>query len=109
MMHQLLSTSRPLTTGSSSSSDPWTHDTDFEAKKEATLAAVLAAKRNIRQEIAQLQDKLRSSKDAAAKLKTQLARGAAAASAAAARGAGGCGGGGGAGGGDESVTMEDLG
>ena len=75
MMHQLLSTSRPLSTSPDS---PWVHDTDFEDKKEKTLAAVLAAKKKIRQEIGQLQDKLRTSKDAAAKLKADLARGAAA-------------------------------
>ena len=75
MMHQLLSTSRPLSTDDDA---PWVHDTDFEEKKEKTLAAVLAAKKKIRQEIGELQEKLRTSKDAAAKLKAELARGAAA-------------------------------
>ena len=75
MMHQLLSTSRPLSTDDDA---PWVHDTDFEEKKEKTLAAVLAAKKKIRQEIGELQEKLRTSKDAAAKLKADLARGAAA-------------------------------
>ena len=72
MMHQLLTNSRPI---SSSPDEPWLHDTDFEEKKEKTLALVLAAKRKIREEIGELQDKLRTSKDAAARLKTDLAKG----------------------------------
>jgi len=70
MMHQLLSSPRPITTPDC---PEWTHDTDFEEKKATTLTAVLDAKKKIRQEIVELQDKLRSSKEAAAKLKAEMA------------------------------------
>jgi len=72
MMHQLLTNSRSIT---SSPDEPWLHDTDFEEKKEKTLALVLAAKKKIREEIGELQDKLRTSKDTAARLKAELAKG----------------------------------
>jgi YEATS domain-containing protein 4 len=52
-LQQLLSTTQPMT------SEVWSHDTDFEDTKQKTLAAVLAAKGKIRQEISELNEKLK--------------------------------------------------
>ncbi|XP_014664903.1 PREDICTED: YEATS domain-containing protein 4-like isoform X3 [Priapulus caudatus] len=68
MMQQLLSSSRQLTLGA------WKHETDFVDKEEKTLSAILAAKSKIRQEIAELNDKLKVSKEALKVLKDEISK-----------------------------------
>ncbi|KAL3861614.1 hypothetical protein ACJMK2_007639 [Sinanodonta woodiana] len=68
MMHQLLTNPRPIAVG------PYKHETDFEERKEKTLNSILAAKKKIRYEITELNDRLKQKKETIQKLKKQISQ-----------------------------------
>lgn len=68
MMQQLLTNTRPLTLGT------YKHETDFEEKKEKSSATILSAKNKIRYEIAELNERLKQSKESIQKFQEELLR-----------------------------------
>ncbi|XP_061712709.1 YEATS domain-containing protein 4 [Cydia pomonella] len=68
LMQHLLTTVKPVTNG------PWTHDTNFEEKKEKTLEKIIAAQAKVRSEIAELKEKLQLAKETGAKFKEEIAK-----------------------------------
>ncbi|XP_063531811.1 YEATS domain-containing protein 4 [Cydia strobilella] len=68
LMQHLLTTVKPVTNG------PWTHDTNFEEKKEKTLEKIIAAQTKVRSEIAELKEKLQLAKETGAKFKDEIAK-----------------------------------
>ncbi|XP_066599882.1 YEATS domain-containing protein 4 [Prorops nasuta] len=67
-MQHLLSNPRPITNG------PWTHETDFQAKKENTLKAIMEARNKIRLEVIELKEKLTLAKETIAKFKEEITK-----------------------------------
>ncbi|UYV79552.1 K02A2.6-like [Cordylochernes scorpioides] len=67
-MHQALTNTPPLIMG------PYQHETNFEEKKERTLAAILSAKSKIQKEIADLKEKLTVSKESIAKFREAITK-----------------------------------
>ncbi|XP_063359984.1 YEATS domain-containing protein 4 [Cydia amplana] len=68
LMQHLLTTVKPVTNGT------WTHDTNFEEKKEKTLEKIIAAQAKVRSEIAELKEKLQLAKETGAKFKEEIAK-----------------------------------
>jgi len=68
LMQHLLTSAKPLTHGS------WTHDTDFEDKKEKTLEKIINAKTKVRTDIAELKDKLKLAKETIIKFKDEISK-----------------------------------
>lgn len=68
LMQHLLSNVKPITNG------PWSHDTDFEDKKERTLEKIVAAQAKVRNEIADLKEKLHLAKETIMKFKDEIAK-----------------------------------
>ncbi|XP_063620623.1 YEATS domain-containing protein 4 [Cydia splendana] len=68
LMQHLLTTVKPVTNGT------WTHDTNFEEKKEKTLEKIIAAQAKVRSEIAELKEKLQLAKETGAKFKDEIAK-----------------------------------
>lgn len=68
MMQQLLTNTRPISLGT------YKHDTDFEEKKGKTLNNIISAKKKIRYEIQELNDRLKQKKEGIQKLKTQISK-----------------------------------
>lgn len=68
MLYQLLTNTRQLTLG------PYKHETDFEEKKTKTVNAILSAKSKIQQEIANLKEKLKVSKETIAKYQEEISK-----------------------------------
>ncbi|RWS10532.1 YEATS domain-containing protein 4-like protein [Dinothrombium tinctorium] len=66
ILQQLLTNTRQLTLG------PYRHETDFEDKKEQTLSSIISAKNKVKQEIADMRDKLNQAQEAIAKYKSEL-------------------------------------
>ncbi|RZF49143.1 hypothetical protein LSTR_LSTR008429 [Laodelphax striatellus] len=67
-MLSALSPQPPLTT------TPYIHHTNFEDKKEKTLASILVAKNKIRREINEYKDKLKLAKETISKFKSEIAK-----------------------------------
>ncbi|XP_022820258.1 YEATS domain-containing protein 4 [Spodoptera litura] len=68
LMQHLLNSVKPITNG------PWTHDTDFEEKKEKTLQKIIAAQTKVRSEISELKEKLHLAKETINKFKDEIAK-----------------------------------
>ncbi|XP_067648472.1 YEATS domain-containing protein 4 [Eurosta solidaginis] len=68
LMQHFLMNVQPLTSGS------YTHDTDFEEKKEKTLENILVVKGKVKSEINTLKDKLKVARETIAKFKVELAK-----------------------------------
>ncbi|XP_070560968.1 YEATS domain-containing protein 4-like [Ptychodera flava] len=68
MMQQLLTNTRQLTLG------PHKHETDFEEQERKTLVSIQSAKKKIRFEIAELNERLKQSKEAIQKFKEEIKR-----------------------------------
>ncbi|XP_052757494.1 YEATS domain-containing protein 4 [Galleria mellonella] len=68
LMQHLLNSVKPITNG------PWTHDTDFEEKKEKTLEKILSAQTKVRSEITVLKEKLHLAKETITKFKEEIAK-----------------------------------
>lgn len=68
LMQHFLINVQPLTSGS------YTHDTDFETKKEKTLENTIEVKGKVKSEINSLKDKLKLARETIAKFKTELAK-----------------------------------
>ncbi|KAJ8722415.1 hypothetical protein PYW07_003595 [Mythimna separata] len=68
LMQHLLNSVKPVTNG------PWTHDTDFEDKKDKTLQKIVAAQTKVRTEISDLKDKLHLAKETISKFKDEIAK-----------------------------------
>ncbi|GAB1600291.1 YEATS domain-containing protein 4-like [Argonauta hians] len=68
MMHQLLTNVRPIMLGQ------YRHENDFEEKREKTVNNILNAKNKIRYEIAELNERLKQSKEAILKYKTEIVK-----------------------------------
>ncbi|KAJ0180765.1 hypothetical protein K1T71_004169 [Dendrolimus kikuchii] len=68
LMQHLLSSVKPITNG------PWTHDTDFEDKKEKSLERIVSAQTKVRNEIAELKEKLHLAKETISKFKDEIAK-----------------------------------
>ncbi|KAM7358542.1 YEATS domain-containing protein 4 Gas41 [Cochliomyia hominivorax] len=68
LMQHFLMNVLPLTNGS------YTHDTDFEAKKQKTLENILDVKHKVKGEINTLKDKLKLARETIAKFKAELAK-----------------------------------
>ncbi|CAH1773060.1 unnamed protein product [Owenia fusiformis] len=66
MMHQALTTTRPLTLGT------YRHETDVDEKKTKTLEAITSAKSKIRNEISELNERLKQNKEGIAKFRTEI-------------------------------------
>uniref|UniRef100_A0A1B6G4R2 YEATS domain-containing protein 4 n=1 Tax=Cuerna arida TaxID=1464854 RepID=A0A1B6G4R2_9HEMI len=66
-MQHLLTTTRQITMG------PWKHDTDFEEKKDMTLANIIAAENKIRPEITELKERLKLAEETISKFKAEIA------------------------------------
>ncbi|XP_051172263.1 YEATS domain-containing protein 4 [Leptopilina boulardi] len=68
LMQQLLSSTKPLTLGA------WRHETDFEAKKEYTLKAIMEARNKVRGEVGELKEKLTLARETIAKFKEEISK-----------------------------------
>ncbi|XP_011201652.1 PREDICTED: YEATS domain-containing protein 4 [Bactrocera latifrons] len=68
LMQHFLMNVQPLTSGS------YTHDTDFETKKEKTLENIIDVKGKVKSEINSLKDKLKLARETIAKFKAELAK-----------------------------------
>ncbi|XP_032513594.2 YEATS domain-containing protein 4 [Danaus plexippus] len=68
LMQHLLNNIKPITNGQ------WTHDTDFEEKKEKTLEKIISAQGKVRGEISELKDKLQLAKETISKFKEEIAK-----------------------------------
>ncbi|XP_076168295.1 YEATS domain-containing protein 4 Gas41 isoform X1 [Ptiloglossa arizonensis] len=68
LMQHLLNSGRPITLG------VWRHNTDFEAKKESTMKAIMEARNKIRLEVIDLKEKLTLAKETIAKFKDEIAK-----------------------------------
>ncbi|XP_003691941.1 YEATS domain-containing protein 4 isoform X1 [Apis florea] len=68
LMQHLLNSNRPITLGA------WRHNTDFEAKKESTMKAIIEARNKIRLEVIDLKEKLTLAKETIAKFKEEIAK-----------------------------------
>ncbi|KAI8120937.1 YEATS domain-containing protein 4 [Lucilia cuprina] len=68
LMQHFLMNVQPLTNGA------YTHDTDFEAKKQKTLENILDVKHKVKGEINTLKDKLKLARETIAKFKAELAK-----------------------------------
>ncbi|KAK0179195.1 hypothetical protein PV327_008009 [Microctonus hyperodae] len=68
LMQHLLSSTRPITLGT------WRHESDFEAKKESTLKAIIESRNKIRHEVIDLKEKLTLAKETIAKFKDEIAK-----------------------------------
>ncbi|XP_053625631.1 YEATS domain-containing protein 4 [Plodia interpunctella] len=68
LMQHLLNNVKPITNGQ------WTHDTDFEDKKEKTLEKIIAAQTKVRSEITELKEKLHLAKETITKFKEEIAK-----------------------------------
>ncbi|XP_059045248.1 YEATS domain-containing protein 4 [Achroia grisella] len=68
LMQHLLNSIKPISNGQ------WTHETDFEEKKEKTLEKILAAQTKVRSEITELKEKLHLAKETIAKFKEEIAK-----------------------------------
>ncbi|CAH0406284.1 unnamed protein product [Chilo suppressalis] len=68
LMQHLLNSVKPITNG------PWTHDTNFEEKKEKTLEKIIAAQSKVRNEISELKEKLHLAKETISKFKDEIAK-----------------------------------
>ncbi|XP_073838758.1 YEATS domain-containing protein 4 Gas41 [Musca autumnalis] len=68
LMQHFLMNVQPLTNG------PYTHDTDFEIKKQKTLENIIDVKQKVKGEINTLKDKLKLARETIAKFKTELAK-----------------------------------
>ncbi|XP_065360871.1 YEATS domain-containing protein 4 [Calliphora vicina] len=68
LMQHFLMNVQPFTNG------PYTHDTDFEAKKQKTLENILDVKHKVKGEINTLKDKLKLARETISKFKTELAK-----------------------------------
>ncbi|KAK2191232.1 hypothetical protein NP493_55g05010 [Ridgeia piscesae] len=66
MLQHLLTTQRPLTLGA------YKHENDFEEKQQKTLKNIVSAKSKIRQEISELNERLKQNKDAIQKFKEEI-------------------------------------
>ncbi|CAI9720313.1 domain-containing 4-like [Octopus vulgaris] len=66
MMHQLLTNVRPIMMGT------YRHENDFEEKREKTVNNILNAKNKIRYEIAELNERLKQSKETILKYKNEI-------------------------------------
>lgn len=67
-MQQFLSIQKPVALGT------YKHETDFEDKKDKTLKVILAAKAKIKQEIVEMSERLKQSKEAVQALRAELAK-----------------------------------
>ncbi|CAG5051132.1 unnamed protein product [Parnassius apollo] len=67
-MQHMLSNVKPITNG------PWTHDTNFEEKKEKNLERIIAAQAKVRNEISDLKEKLHLAKETISKFKEEIAK-----------------------------------
>ncbi|EFN79787.1 YEATS domain-containing protein 4 [Harpegnathos saltator] len=68
LMQHLLSSTKTATLG------VWRHNTDFEAKKESTMKAIMEARNKIRFEVINLKEKLTLAKETIAKFKEEIAK-----------------------------------
>ncbi|XP_046964938.1 YEATS domain-containing protein 4 [Nymphalis io] len=68
LMQHLLNNVKPITNGQ------WTHDTNFEEKKEKTLERVISAQTKVRGEISDLKEKLQLAKETISKFKDEIAK-----------------------------------
>ncbi|XP_043466727.1 YEATS domain-containing protein 4 [Leptopilina heterotoma] len=68
LMQQLLSSTKPMTLGA------WRHETDFEAKKEYTLKAIMEARNKVRGEVGELKEKLTLARETIAKFKEEISK-----------------------------------
>lgn len=68
LMQHLLCNVKPITNG------PWSHDTDFEEKKNKTLDKIITAQTKVRSEISDLKEKLSLAKETIAKFKEEIAK-----------------------------------
>ncbi|XP_005181237.1 YEATS domain-containing protein 4 [Musca domestica] len=68
LMQHFLMNVQPLTNG------PYTHDTDFETKKQKTLENIIDVKQKVKGEINTLKDKLKLARETIAKFKTELSK-----------------------------------
>ncbi|XP_013194909.1 YEATS domain-containing protein 4 [Amyelois transitella] len=68
LMQHLLNSVKPITNGQ------WTHDTDFEEKKEKTLEKIITAQGKVRNEITDLKEKLHLAKETITKFKEEIAK-----------------------------------
>ncbi|XP_033219848.1 YEATS domain-containing protein 4 isoform X2 [Belonocnema kinseyi] len=68
LMQHLLTSTKPLTMG------PWRHETDFEAKKESALKAIMEARNKVRSEVGELKEKLTLARETIAKFKEEIAK-----------------------------------
>lgn len=66
LMQHYLTNISPLTDG------PWTHDTDFDAKKEKTMDTINDAKQRVKTDINLLKDKLKLARETIAKFKNEV-------------------------------------
>lgn len=66
LMQHYLTNIPPLTDG------PWTHDTDFDAKKEKTMDTINDAKQRVKTDINLLKDKLKLARETIAKFKNEV-------------------------------------
>ncbi|XP_075160251.1 YEATS domain-containing protein 4 Gas41 [Haematobia irritans] len=68
LMQHFLMNVQPLTTGT------YTHDTDFETKKQKTLENIIDVKQKVKGEINTLKDKLKLARETITKFKMELAK-----------------------------------
>ncbi|XP_077290535.1 YEATS domain-containing protein 4 Gas41 [Arctopsyche grandis] len=68
MMQQMLVSVKPITHGA------WTHDTDFEEKKEQALHKIINAKGKVQTEITELKDKLKLARETIVKFKDEISK-----------------------------------
>ncbi|XP_026329905.1 YEATS domain-containing protein 4 [Hyposmocoma kahamanoa] len=68
LMQLLLNSVKPITNGT------WSHDTDFEDKKEKTLEKIISSQTKVRTEISELKEKLGLAKETIAKFKDEIAK-----------------------------------
>ncbi|XP_050678738.1 YEATS domain-containing protein 4 [Leptidea sinapis] len=68
LMQHLLNNVKPITNGT------WSHNTNFEEKKEKTLEAIKAAQIKVRTEISELKEKLSLAKDTINKFKEEITK-----------------------------------
>ncbi|XP_033334697.1 YEATS domain-containing protein 4 Gas41 isoform X2 [Megalopta genalis] len=67
-MQHLLNSSKPITLG------VWRHNTDFEAKRESMIKAIMEARNKIRLEVIDLKEKLTLAKETIAKFKEEISK-----------------------------------
>ncbi|XP_041977623.1 YEATS domain-containing protein 4 [Aricia agestis] len=68
LMQHLLNNVKPITNGQ------WTHETNFEEKKEKTLEKIVVAQTKVRSEISELKEKLHLAKETIAKFKEEISK-----------------------------------